>query len=197
MIRGIAFFDFDGTITTKDTLLEFIRFYKGDYKFYLGFILKSPYIVGYKLGLLKNSVAKQKVLQFFFRGESLEIFNDQCRKFSQKVLPGLIRSKAVAEIEKHKAANIQVVIVSASAENWIQNWCNDNQLKYIGTKLVTKDGKITGNFDGNNCHGIEKVTRIKEHFHLSDFDQIYCYGDSNGDKQMLELGTHSFYKPFR
>jgi HAD superfamily hydrolase (TIGR01490 family) len=197
MIRGIAFFDFDGTITTKDTLLEFIRFYKGNYKFYLGFLLKSPFILGYKLGFLKNSVAKQKVLQYFFRGESLESFNIRCKEFSETVLPALIRPKANNEIEKLKAENFTIIVVSASAENWIQHWCSSNQLSYIGTKLVTRDGKITGNFDGNNCHGIEKVTRIKAKHDLSAYDEVYCYGDSGGDKQMLELATHPFYKPFR
>ena len=62
----IAFFDFDGTITTKDTLLEFIKFYKGKYQFYLGFLVYSPFLVAYKLKIIPNYVAKQKVLQYFF-----------------------------------------------------------------------------------------------------------------------------------
>ena len=39
MNKGIAFFDFDGTITTKDTLLEFIKYSRGTMSFYWGFLL--------------------------------------------------------------------------------------------------------------------------------------------------------------
>ena len=52
MKKAIAFFDFDGTITTKDTLLEFIRFSKGRFRFYLGFLLYSPYLIAYKIKLI-------------------------------------------------------------------------------------------------------------------------------------------------
>lgn len=39
--RTVAVFDFDGTLTTKDTLLEFIKFSCGTGKFYLFFALYS------------------------------------------------------------------------------------------------------------------------------------------------------------
>jgi HAD superfamily hydrolase (TIGR01490 family) len=197
-VKGsIAFFDFDGTITTKDTFLEFIKFYKGSFRFYFGFAVKSPFIVAYKVGILKNFVAKQKVLQFFFNGESLENFKEKCKAFSNQALPALIRPKALIEIEKLKERGARIVVVSASAENWIQDWCTKHNIELLGTRLVSLNGKITGSLDGNNCYGNEKVCRIKEKIELSDYSEIYCYGDSSGDKEMLALATHSFYKPFR
>lgn len=197
MNQRIAFFDFDGTITTKDTLLEFIKFYKGTGYFYLGFLLYSPFLVAYKLKLIPNYVAKQKVLQFFFRGESIETFQKKCDDFSDSILPKLVRSKAIKEIEKLKAANAEIVVVSASAENWIRKWADNNELKLIGTKLAVVGSKITGTIDGKNCYGDEKVCRIEQHYDLKLFKEIYCYGDSGGDKAMLQLATFSFYKPFR
>ena len=197
MSERIAFFDFDGTITTKDTFLEFIKFYRGSFKFYLGFVLKSPVLIAYKLGILKNFIAKQQVLQFFFSGETVDKFKERCLSFSQQVLPSLIRPKAMKEIEKLKAEGVKIIVVSASAENWIQDWCSKHQLGLLGTKLSVMDGKITGTLDGNNCYGDEKVCRIKEIFQLTDYREIFCYGDSKGDKEMLLLATFSFYKPFR
>ena len=47
--KGIAFFDFDGTITTHDTFLEFIRFCKGTSAYYMGFLLNAPYLVAMKM----------------------------------------------------------------------------------------------------------------------------------------------------
>lgn len=197
MSQRIAFFDFDGTITTKDTLLEFIKFYKGTGFFYLGFLLYSPFLIAYKLKLIPNFVAKQKVLRHFFKGEDVETFQNKCDAFSDSVLPKLLRPKALKEIEKLRAANATIVIVSASAENWIKKWAADNNLLLMGTKLAILDNKITGSLDGKNCYGDEKVCRIEEQYSLAAFTEIYCYGDSSGDKPMLQLATFPFYKPFR
>ncbi len=67
----------------------------------------------------------------------------------------------------------------------------------IATKLEVKNYKITGNYSGNNCSGQEKVRRIKENFNLSDFDLIIAYGDSRGDREMLELADNKNYKLFQ
>jgi phosphoserine phosphatase len=31
----------------------------------------------------------------------------------------------------------------------------------------------------------------------STYDEVYAYGDTKGDKPMLELATFKFYRPFR
>ena len=65
-LKSIAFFDFDGTITTRDTFPEIIKFQKDKRSFYMGFILNAPLLVGYKLGIIPNDIAKQKILKYFF-----------------------------------------------------------------------------------------------------------------------------------
>jgi phosphatidylglycerophosphatase C len=195
--KRIAFFDFDGTITTSDTLLEIIKFYKGNFKFYLGFAINSPFLAAWKAGIISNQAAKEKVLQYFFGGLSEQIFQQRCDEFAGFHIPSLIRPKALHEIEKLKAAGAEIVIVSASAENWIAAWCKENDLQLIGTKLQVTNNLLTGKIDGINCHGEEKVNRINKAYDLSQYDEIYCYGDTTGDKPMLKLASFSFYKPFR
>lgn len=197
MKKRIAFFDFDGTITTQDTLLEIIKYYKGNFRFYFGFALNAPFIAAWKAGLISNQAAKERVLSYFFKGTSEHDFQQRCDDFGSACIPALLRPKAVLEIEKLKAAGFDIVIVSASAENWIAAWCRENNLQLEGTKLAVKNGLLTGKIVGANCHGKEKVNRIQAAFDLSAYDEIYCYGDTNGDKPMLELATVSFYKPFR
>ena len=200
----IAFFDFDGTITTKDTLLEFIRHSKGTFRFYLGFLLTSPWLFAYKIKLISNQSAKERVLRFFFRHTSVDRFGQQCESFSRDVLPRLIRPKALEEIAKLKAAGASVVIVSASPENWIRGWSDAIDVSLLATRLGTvpdkdpaKPHRLTGKIVQANCHGEEKVRRIKEAYTLEDYRDIYTYGDTGGDRPMLRLGTVSFYKPFR
>lgn len=197
MSKRIAFFDFDGTITTRDTMLEMIRYTFGPWKFMLGFMLNSPFIVAYKLKLISNQVAKQQVLKYFFGKLGTEKFNALCKEYAEEGIPVVLRAKAMKEIELLKANGAAVVIVSASPENWLQPWCEANNLQLIATRMQVRNNRITGKIEGLNCHGEEKVRRIRETFDLSQYDQIYCYGDTNGDKPMLGLATVSFFKPFR
>lgn len=196
-MSGIAFFDFDGTITDKDSLLEIIKFKHGTLKFYTGMLVNSPYLFAMKAGLITNQKAKEKVLKWFFGKLKEQDFQKLSDDFSSQIIPSLIRPKAITEINKLKNAGFEVVIVSASAENWLSLWCKKEGLSLLGTVLETKDGFITGNIAGNNCYGEEKVRRVKDKYDLASYRSIQCYGDTNGDKPLLGLATVSFYKPFR
>jgi len=194
--KGIAFFDFDGTITKKDTLLEFIKFTKGSFGFYLGFLLNLPYLIAYKLKIISNQSAKEKVLRFFFHGIAIEEFNRRCQEFAEQVVPKLVRTKALDEIERLKAMDIKVVVVSASPENWVEQWTKRLGLELIASRLEVSGGKVTGKILGKNCHGDEKVVRIKEVYDLTNYNIIAAYGDSGGDKPMLALADQAHYRPF-
>ena len=196
-MKKIAFFDFDGTITSKDTLLEVIKYQKGKLNFYAGFLLNSPVLVGLKLKLVSNQGAKERMLKYFFKGMDIDSFQKGCDSFIDNTLPGIIRPAAIDEIRKLKEEGFETVMVSASPENWIKKWADANGLGLIATKLQTKDNLLTGYIDGINNNGDEKAIRIKAEFDLSTYNEIYCYGDSGGDKAMLSLGTKAFYKPFR
>jgi phosphatidylglycerophosphatase C len=194
--KEIAFFDFDGTITTKDTLLEFIKFCKGSFSFYFGFLLHTPYLVAYRLKIVSNQTAKEKILTHFFRDTPVAVFEKYCSDFSKNILPELIRNKALQEIKRLQKNNVKVVVVSASPENWIQGWCSETGTELIASRLEIKNGKLTGKILGKNCHGDEKVNRISEIYNLSEYHIVAAYGDSNGDRSMLRLATHAYYKPF-
>ena len=201
MNKRIAFFDFDGTITTKDTLLEFIRYDRGELGYALGFLLSSPWLVAFKLKVISNQQAKERVLSFFFKNRPLDDFQASCDRFSTEKLPGLLRPKALEELKKLKELGSEIVIVSASPSNWISKWADSIGASLIATHLsvTTKKGQtvLTGSIEGANCHGQEKVRRIQQTHQLDDYAEIYAYGDSSGDRPMLALGKISFYKPFR
>ena len=197
MKKGIAFFDFDGTITTKDTLLEFIKFARGNFRFYLGFLANLHYLLAFKIKLISNQSAKEKILQFFFKNTSVADFKSYAERFSKERLPALIRPKALDEIKKLQQNGCIIVVVSASPENWICDWTHQNNVKLIASRLEVVDGMITGKIIGKNCHGEEKVKRIIEMYTLSDYDEIFAYGDSNGDRPMLKIAHTGHYRPFR
>jgi phosphatidylglycerophosphatase C len=197
MKKQIAFFDFDGTITSKDSFLEFIKFQKGWLYFYARLLMCSPWLVGYTLGLVSNSMAKEKLITFFFKNQPIESFNDDCSQFSFIVLEKIMLTSALQEIAQLKLQGFEIVIVSASIENWLQPCCIKNNIKLIATKLQIVDNKLTGKMQGLNCNASEKLRRIKDAYNLADYETIYCYGNTKGDKPMLGVATKSFYRYFK
>lgn len=197
MADKIAFFDFDGTITTRDTLKEFIIFLHGNSAFYTGILKMSPTLIVFKLGLADRQKAKEKLLTQFFSGIPQSEFYEKAAEFAEKKIPFLIRPGAQKALQDHSRNGVKIVIVSASPSAWVAPWCRKNGYEQICTEMEVKDGKMTGLIRGKNCYGIEKVNRIHEKFALANYEEIFAYGDSSGDKPMLKLAKHSFYKPFQ
>jgi len=193
----IAFFDFDGTITTKDTLLEFIRFAHGNTKFKIGFLLNSPWLILFKIGLIKNQLAKEKILSFFFKDMSIEEFQQKSNEFAKEKIPALLRPAALKEIANLQLKGYEITIVSASPGNWIRPWAEKYGYSTIASELAISNFKLSGKIEGKNCHGQEKVNRIKKIYDIASFENIKAYGDTKGDLPMLKLANQFFYKPFR
>lgn len=196
--KTIAVFDFDGTITQKDTLLVFIKFSKGKWPFFFGFLLFSPLIVAMKLKLYPNWKAKQNLFSFFYKGISLEKFNDWGSKFSSEI-DKIQQPKALEALKQHKNNGDKVVIISASIENWIKPWAEKIGADMVlATKIQQdKNGLLTGKFISKNCYGQEKVNRLLEMFPNRNDYKLIVYGDSRGDKELIDIAEEGFYNKFK
>ena len=193
MKKKIYCFDFDGTLTTSDTLLEFIKYAKGRGRFLMVFLMYSPLLVLMKLHLYPNWKAKQQIFAHLFAGMRIEKFDALCRGFAEEN-QHLLRPKGITLVHEALVAGAQVFIVSASIDNWVRPFFDIRNLK--GVQVL---GKLTGNFKSNNCYGKEKVHRIAEalkSFERSEYE-IEAFGDSRGDKEMLAFADKGLFKPFR
>lgn len=195
-MKKIVAFDFDGTLTTKDTLLVFIRFAKGSKDFWLGFLRFAHLLVLMKLGLYPNWKAKQKVFAHFFEGMRIEDFNEFCLRFAQDH-QHLLRPKGIEALHQALSDGAKVMIVSASIDNWVKPFFENQSIQILGTQIEVKGGLLTGRFLSKNCYGQEKVNRILALYpHREDY-HLTAYGDSRGDKELLAFADESHYKPFR
>ncbi len=192
----LVLFDFDGTLTRKDTFIEFIKFCKGKTNFVTGIIVLSPLLVVYKLKLIPNWRAKEILFGYFFKGMPRHEFQNKGREFALKVIPSLIRTSALARIKEYKASGQRMIIVTASAEEWIKPWSDQFGMEIISTRWEFQNDHISGRISGRNCYGPEKKNRIEKEIDLSKYNTISVYGDTSGDREMLALGTERFYKLF-
>ena len=198
-MRKIYAFDFDGTLTTKDTLLEFIRFAKGSGQMFCGFLLFSPLLILMKLHLFPNWKVKQKIFSYFFKGMKIDDFNSLCTRFAEQnkhlLRPAGIEKVRQAIDEEHNT----VLIISASIDNWVRPFFDeiDKKIQVLGTQIETKEGRLTGQFTTKNCYGEEKVNRLTALYPHREAYYLIAFGDSRGDKELLAFADKGFYKPFR
>ncbi|MBX2895923.1 MAG: haloacid dehalogenase-like hydrolase [Cyclobacteriaceae bacterium] len=193
----LVLFDFDGTITNRDTLFVFTRFAVGNFKFLTGMLVLFPLLAIHKVGAFNSHVTKEIFLTYFFKGIDQAVFQNKCNEFCRSILPNLIRKDAYQAIQVHQQAGDKLVIVSASPQNWITPWANPEGIQVISTRLAFNEGSFTGKLNGANCNGAEKVNRIKKELDLQVFDKIIAYGDSSGDAEMFQLAHESYFKTFK
>ncbi len=192
--RTVAVFDFDGTLTRKDTFAEFVKFAKGRFAFFKGVMLCSPFILAYKLGFYSNDKAKERLFSYFFKGESYHSFQELGKKF-QSEIKKFENKDVVRLLLRHLKEQNQVYVISASIEEWVRPWCESlGMVKVLGTQIeVDGNGFLTGKFQSENCYGQEKVNRLmmiepnRKQFYL------LAYGDSRGDKEMIEYADKGIY----
>lgn len=187
----IAAFDFDGTITTKDTLFDFIRFYFGKIKLLQGLIILSPMLMLFRVGIIQNSEAKGRLLSYFFKGHDIAEFNQKSEEYSSQI-SRICKPDVLNKIKWHKNEGHTIIIVSASVRNWIEPWAKQNGFEQVlGTELEVIDNKITGRFATPNCYGPEKVNRLLQLFPNRAEYTLFAYGDSSGDKELLAIADHA------
>ena len=186
-MKNLILVDFDNTLYTKDSLIEFTKFYKGNLKFYVGDFILLPFFILMKLGIMSNQSTKEKFITYFFKNEDYDIFKQKGNHFANTKIQKNIN---LTLLEKLKLFNTQkgiIYIVTASCNEWISEWALQYNISIISTNLLVIDNKITGKILNKNCNGIEKVNRIKQTINLTDFHTIIVYGYGKGDFEMLQL----------
>jgi len=194
----VAAFDFDGTLTRRDTLFPFLLHVAGPTKFSFKVMMLLPTLTGYALGLIRNDIAKVKVLRCFLANMEMATLQQHALQFAEHKLPALLRSVAMQRLAWHRQQGHRCVVVSASLELYLRPWASKAGFNdIIGSRLEELDGgRTSGNLLGENCFGPEKLRRLEALLGSRDGYTLYAYGDSRGDKELLSAADFPFYKKF-
>ncbi|MBJ7427801.1 MAG: HAD-IB family phosphatase [Bacteroidia bacterium] len=193
--KGVAFFDFDGTISFKDSFLEFIKYSKGKEQLILCVIINAPFVLLYYIHCYSNHKLKERFFSYFFKNCSEVELTEKGNLFSQNQLPKICYPSALLLIQWHKEQNHDIYILTASSSIWLNNWCKTNHLKLIATEFETMNGVYTGKIVGKNCHGQEKENRIKDLFLSYNWNESYGYGNEKSDRFYLNKMRYKLNAP--
>jgi phosphatidylglycerophosphatase C len=133
----------------------------------------------------------------YLQGWAIADLESAAAKFAQQDLPQMLNPKAMEQLHWHQQQGHRLIIVSANLELYLKPWAAAlNIADVLGTRVEVEDGQITGKLNGQSCYGMEKVERLKTLVgNLSDY-YLYAYGDSEGDRQLLDAADMPLYRSF-
>ena len=200
----IFVFDFDGTITTRDTFALFLRYYAGTAKWLLNITRLLPTFIAYKLGRIDRHAVKKAVINRFFSGKSAADVEAKATSFAEDIIPSLIRPAALnrvkALLNDPNCGPESLYICSASIGPYLRSWAGSvgiHKEHVMATELEIVNERITGGLEGYNVWGQNKVRRIFDQFAPHSVKIKEAYGDTRGDQEMLHAAEASFFRPFR
>lgn len=195
----IAAFDFDGTITTKDSLLPFLFYASGAKTTLRKLAWLSPTFLKYVACFISRQQTKERILKDFFGGTPINWLLSLGELFAMSsALDHLIRPEAKKRIQWHQQQGHRCILVSAAIDVYLNPWGRHFKFQdVISSRLkITKEGMVTGELSGLNCWGPEKLRRLNELLGPRENYILYAYGDSRGDQELLAAADYPFYKTF-
>lgn len=194
--RPLVAFDFDGTLTWRDSFRAFLAWKTGSCGYALGLAKLAPEVLGWlshhDRGRLKTAMVRR-----FLGGAHREEIEAEARAFATDQAQDLLRPDALRMWRQWQARSARLIIVTASPEIIVAPFAHGlGADMLIGTRLVIDaDDRLTGDLSGSNCRGPEKVARLRDIFG-NDVRLEAAYGDSAGDLEMLALAEEAGMKVF-
>ncbi|EFK35992.1 MULTISPECIES: HAD family hydrolase [Chryseobacterium] len=194
-MKKLYCFDFDGTLTYKDTMFMYLKFYDST-KYRIQFLRHVPLFILLKLKLAETEKVKKSFIGSILKGQSQEKIEQKSKQFFEQHYPKIVRENALDFIKNIDRNNTQSLLVTASLDIWVKPFAEELKMELVSTRAEFKNGVFTGNFVGKNCNGKEKLIRIKEEINDSKYDKIIAFGDTSGDRPMLKWANEGHYQFF-
>ena len=135
---------------------------------------------------------KEHVLGRLLAGRDAGFVQGEGRRYADEVVAAGLRTDTVGRLRWHRDAGHRVVIVSASLDTYLARIAELLEVDgLLCSELEEHDGLLTGRLTGPNCRGAEKVRRLRAWLRDDDAE-LWAYGDSSGDDELLAAASHSF-----
>jgi phosphatidylglycerophosphatase C len=188
--RGVAAFDFDGTLTTSDSLSGFLARAVGRPRLAGTLAARGPAMAWAYAARGGRDAAKAALLAPLLRGRPLAALEEVGTRYADELVPR-IRPGMASRVAWHRDQGHRLVIVSASLEVYLEPV--GRRLGFdavLATALeVDGEGRLTGRLRGLNCRGEEKAARLRQWLDGGPAE-IWAYGDSRGDRELLAMADH-------
>jgi HAD superfamily hydrolase (TIGR01490 family) len=194
----VAAFDFDGTLTYRDALLPFLISVLGPVHTFSKILLQVPSILGFVCGYVSRQQTKEGILTKTIGGMSKDQLFQQGNQYAAGALNRLVKPEALERLRWHQSQGHRCVLISATLDVFLEPWSKREGFQdLICSQLeVDQQRRVTGRLVGLNCWGPEKTRRLIDLIGPKETFTLYAYGDSRGDRELLELADYPYYRRF-
>lgn len=190
----VAAFDFDETLTTRDTVVPFLRRFTTVPRFAASSLPHAATVLAVAARRDRDRL-RELATRLVFEGRSLAEVETEAATHGATIADRWLRPDTTDRLRWHLAQDHHVVIVSASYEQYVHVVAERlGRVGVVATRLEVEEGECTGGLDGANCRGPEKVVRLDAWLAAEGLDRrastLYAYGDSTGDRELLAAADH-------
>jgi len=195
--KKVVAFDFDGTLTDRDSFVAFLDFAKGKAGMARAFLTQPSLLTNY-LVTKDRGALKSRLLYKLLGPIPQDELETLIKAFSTTTAMGLFRLDALDAWDRHNLPDRTRVIVTASPQLLVAPFGRMiGADRVIGTRLgFDARGRLKPDLDGKNCRGEEKMCRLRE-IYGDALDLEAAYGDTAGDREMLAAARHGHYRVFK
>ena len=192
----IVAFDFDGTMTVRDSYTAFLKWRTPKSQWVTGGLRLVPAALAYLFHRDRGRI-KEAATKVFLGGVSRERLEADARAFAEETSRSLLRPDAVMAWKRWRTERVRLIIVTASPEVVVAPFGRGlGADEVLGTHLAydARD-RVTGRFVGPNNRGLEKVVTLNARY--GDGVRLRAaYGDTDGDTEMLAIAEQPYFKVF-
>jgi HAD superfamily hydrolase (TIGR01490 family) len=204
----LAVFDFDGTLTTRDTSLPFLEFAVGRPRLAASLLLGGPrFLADLTIALVRAAGAgggwptrrarweldvHDRLLAALFRGRTEAELDELGRRFATDALDAMVEPDALAHVGWHRSRGHRCVLVTGSLETYMEPWGRRVGFdRVLGSRLARdRERRVAGGFDGEPCWGDAKLARLREAVGSLERYTVVVYGNEPGDRALLDAADH-------
>lgn len=190
----VAAFDFDATLTDRDTVVPFLRRLAGDTGLAVGLAREARNVVP---AVARRDRDRLRVIatRQVFAGRRIAEVDAAAAPYGAHIHDTWLRADTTGRLAWHLEQGHRVVIVSASYEQYVRVVAARLGAEAVlATRLEVDAGTCTGRLAGDNCRGPEKVIRLRSWLAAEGLERdevtLWAYGDSSGDRELLAEADH-------
>ena len=201
MKEYIVVFDCDKTLIRGDSTLIFLFLLRGLFGLILDLINILPQLFNFSFERNFSTKLKESLINKAINSSSFPKRKKVLLKKLPIILRRLIKPAAMERLKWHKNKGHRILIVSASPKPIILSLANYLDVEIIATEcndILKINSKEKFILRSPNCKGSEKLIRLGDYLgYIPDSKFLEVYGDSSGDKELLDASSYPHYRSFK